>query len=75
MLIQVIFITGIINILSIFAIVMSCRCLTGSRIYSALIRYKWYGNFYKNHCYWWWLFFMSVVIHSFSAFYLIGLIK
>lgn len=69
---KVLFFAGITNILFIVLVFLSCRCLSGSKIYNWLYKYNWYKKFYVKHCYVWWAFFISVLIHTFLAFYLFG---
>jgi hypothetical protein len=51
----------------------SCRCLPGSRWAGGLMKHSAYKNFYKYHCYIWWVFWPSVVIHAFLAIAFFGI--
>jgi len=70
--VKILKIAGIANIIFIVLIFFSCRCLVGSKIVRQLSKYGWYQKFYSKHCLLWWLFFVSVIIHTFLAFYLFG---
>jgi magnesium-transporting ATPase (P-type) len=70
--IRVLFILGIINLAAGILIFFSCRCLPGSRIGKRLMKYKWYQGFFKWHCYIWWIFWISVVIHAIFGLIYIG---
>jgi hypothetical protein len=65
--IRIMFVLGIVNLLTGLAIFFSCRCLPGSRLGKGLMKYKWYQKFFKWHCYIWWIFWTSVVIHAILA--------
>jgi hypothetical protein len=62
--IRVIFILGIVNLVMITLIFLSCRCIPGLRITGKLMQYPAYKRFYKYHCYIWWPFWTSVVVHA-----------
>ncbi len=61
------FILGITNLVSLFLVFFTCRCLMGKRLTEFLWKHEWYKKFYTTHCYWWWLFFISVALHSIIA--------
>ena len=69
---KILFTAGITNIIFILLVFSSCRCLSGSKISNWLFKYSWYKRFYAKHCYLWWAFFISVLFHTFFAFYLFG---
>jgi hypothetical protein len=64
---RVIFILGIVNLLTGALIFFSCRCLSGSRLGNRLMRYKGYQRFYKYHCHVWKVFWPSVMVHAILA--------
>ena len=70
--IRVIFILGIINLLTGLLIFFSCRCLPGARIGKWLMKHKWYQRYFKWHCYIWWIFWASVVVHAVFGLIYIG---
>lgn len=69
---KALFYVGITNIIFIVLIFLSCRCMSGPKISNWLYKYSWYKKFYTKHCYLWWAFFISVLIHTILAFYLFG---
>lgn len=68
----VIFITAMINLLAICLILLSCRCINMWPLTSFLSKYPWFKRFFKWHCYFWYLFIPSVIIHAFFALSVIG---
>jgi hypothetical protein len=64
---KAIFILGYINIISVLLIFFSCRCLAGPKITKKLWQYPWYQAFNRKHCYFWWIFFVSVILHTIIA--------
>lgn len=69
---KLIYIFGILNIVSIVLIYFSCRCFIQPKIFQKLVSYSWYRWFYKQHCRLWWIFFTSVIVHTIIAFILVG---
>jgi hypothetical protein len=69
---RILFILGIINLVAGLLIFFSCRCLPGSRIGKGLMKHPWYQKFFKLHCYIWWIFWVSVVVHAILAIIYIG---
>ena len=69
---RVIFSLGMVNLVSGLLIFFSCRCLPGSRLGKRLVKFKWYQRFFKLHCYIWWVFWTSVVVHAVFAIIYIG---
>jgi hypothetical protein len=69
---RVLFILGIVNLVTGLLIFFSCRCLPGSRIGKGLMKHKWYQRYFKLHCYIWWVFWASVVVHAVFAIIYIG---
>ena len=64
---RVIVVLGIINLVTGLLIFLSCRCLPGSKIGKGLMKHPWYQKFFKLHCYIWWIFWASVVVHAIFA--------
>lgn len=62
------YVLGITNLVGLLLIFFSCRCLMGSRLAKRLWQFGWYRKFYSMHCYFWWLFFVSVAMHVVFAF-------
>ena len=67
-----VFILGMVNLVTVLAIVLSCRCIPGLAIVGKLMKYPAYKRFYKYHCYFWWVLWPSVVVHAIFAISLIG---
>ncbi|MGD1119289.1 MAG: hypothetical protein ABR886_07360 [Dehalococcoidales bacterium] len=70
--IRVLFILGIVNLVTGLLIFFSCRCLPGSRWGKGLMKHRWYQRFFKIHCYIWWVFWCSVVVHAILAIVYLG---
>ncbi|HKZ34887.1 MAG TPA: hypothetical protein VJ179_03420 [Patescibacteria group bacterium] len=68
----IIYLAGITNILSFFLIFLSCRCLIGVEFVKKMMKYPWYNKFYHLHCWYWYILFVSVVIHTVTAFLVFG---
>ena len=68
---QVIYVLGIINVVSGLLILFSCRCLLYTLV-GKMQRYGWYRKFYRMHSLYWWIFFASVFLHSMLAFIFFG---
>jgi hypothetical protein len=69
---RVIFVLGLVNVTTGLSIFLSCRCIPSSRIGSKLMKYAAYKRFFKYHCYIWWPFWTSVVVHAIFAFMFVG---
>jgi hypothetical protein len=69
---RVIFVTAMINILTILLILFSCRCINTWKITSGLTKYHWFKRYFKWHCYLWYVFLPSVVIHAVLAIMTLG---
>lgn len=69
---KLIYILGIINVISIILIFISCRCLAGANLVHRMMNYAWYRKFHLWHCHYWWIFFVSVILHTLLVFYLFG---
>jgi len=66
------FITGILNIIFIILIALTCRCIGMNSLTNGLMKKKWFIKLYNVHCFYWYGFFISVIIHSVVGFYLFG---
>ena len=69
---RLIFVLGIINLVTGVLIILTCRCMAGTRLTSKLMKYPAYQRFFRYHCYIWWIFWASVVIHVIFAIGLLG---
>lgn len=71
---QIIFITAILNLLLLLAISFSCRCVpVFGKLGNRLMSYRSFQRFYKLHCYFWPIFWVSVIVHMVFALVLIGI--
>jgi hypothetical protein len=71
--VPVIFILGIFNVVIGLLILLSCRCIPGLKLTDGLMRYPAYKCFYKYHCYLWWVFWPSVLVHAIFAIAFFGI--
>lgn len=69
---RLLFILGIINVVGMVCVFLSCRCLVGNSLFNALMKHEWYKKFYNFHCWFWRIFFASVLLHVIVAFLLFG---
>lgn len=63
---------GLTNVIFIALVWLSCRCRLGS-FGQRLMERGWYRKFYNWHCWYWWAFILSVLIHATFAIDLFGL--
>jgi hypothetical protein len=59
------YILGWVNIIGLFLVLFSCRCALGMK--ASMSKSKAYMSFYKYHCYYWWVFIISVAAHAILA--------
>ena len=64
---------GITNILFLLMVFFSCRCIAGINFINKMWKYEWYKKYYNYHCYYWWGFMLSVLLHATLAFILFGI--
>jgi len=69
----VIFVLGIINLVTGVMVLFSCRCIAGAKITGKLMGYPAYQSFYQYHCYIWWVFWTSVIVHAILAILVFGI--
>ncbi len=74
--IRVVFALGIVNVVSGLLVFLTCRCTPGGRltmlVTGNLMKYSAYRRFYSIHCYIWWVFWTSVMVHAIFAMASIG---
>ncbi|RJQ39888.1 MAG: hypothetical protein C4555_02460 [Dehalococcoidia bacterium] len=70
---RLIFILGILNLLSLAAIFATCRCLPASRFGKGLMENRFYRKIFKYHCYVWYVLWVSVIVHAFFAIMFAGI--
>ena len=69
---RLIFILGIVNLVLGLSIFFSCRCIPNWKLTSSLMKYGAYKRFFKLHCYLWWIFWPSVIVHAVVAIVFFG---
>ncbi len=69
---EVLFIAGIANLVFLLLVAFSCRCVGMFSLSSRWFNNKKFMKFYKYHCYYWYGFIISVLVHTVLAFYLFG---
>jgi hypothetical protein len=65
--IKLVYVLGITNIIGLLLVLFSCRCMGFPRLTRKLFNYSWYHKFYQKHCYYWWFFVISVLLHTIFA--------
>jgi len=70
--VKILYLAGITNIIFLLLTFFSCRCLMGPKLSRWFAQRDWFRRLYKYHCFFWWGFFLSVIIHTILAFYLFG---
>ena len=70
----IVFILGLTNIISLLLVLFSCRCVMNKTYFVNLIsKSELYHKFYSYHCYYWWVFITSVIMHVIIALYVYGI--
>lgn len=64
---RLIIILGILSILSVLLIFLSCRCIPGRKLTRNLMNNEKYKRFFKTHCSIWWAFWAFVIVHAIIA--------
>jgi len=70
---RLIFILGIVNILGVMLIFFSCRCISNGVLLRKMMKYPAYQRFFGYHCYVWWIFWPSVIVHALLAMVFFGI--
>lgn len=60
---QIIFILGVINLIMAILIIFTCRCIPMWKLTKSIVKFKSYQVLIKYHCYFWYIFWPSVVLH------------
>lgn len=71
--IKVLIASGATNIAFLLLLLFSCRCFGASGYAARLFNREWFKRFYAWHCVVWRGLFISVLIHTAAAFYLIAI--
>ena len=69
---KIVFITALINLLSVFLILTTCRCMNMWKITSGLNKMAWFKRYFRWHCYIWYIFVPSLIIHAYFAISVMG---
>jgi hypothetical protein len=69
---RIIFILGVVNIVTAILIAGSCRCVPGSKLLGKFTKFPAYQRFYGYHCHIWKIFWPSIIIHAFLALMFFG---
>ena len=69
---QVIVTLGVLNIIMAVLLFSTCRCIPGLKPFGKLMERPGYRSYYKYHCYLWWVFWPSVVVHASLAIVVFG---
>ncbi len=64
---------GLLNLFSLGLVFFSCRCMGGMSLTSRLFKRAWFQRFYKYHCYYWGLLWLSIATHMVIAISIVGL--
>jgi hypothetical protein len=69
---RIVFVTALINLVFIALILLSCRCMGMWKLNTGLNKQGWYKKLFKWHCYLWFVFLPSLIIHAILAIRLLG---
>ncbi len=69
---RVLFSLGMVNLVTGLLVFFTCRCLPGFQWAKFLMKYRWYQRIFKLHCYFWWIFWASVITHAIFAIIYVG---
>lgn len=61
---KLIFALGILNLVALIFLFVTCRCLPMSKVGKHLMTNPLYKKLYKYHCYLWYVLGVSVIIHA-----------
>ena len=70
---QVLMVTGYLNLIFFILIILTCRCIGFWRLTKGLMKYKWFQKIYSWHCWYWYIFILSVLLHAVTSFLLFGI--
>lgn len=60
---KLVYVLGITNLVGLALVFFSCRCMMGPRLAQLMLKIPGYQKFYQTHCFWWYVFFISVFLH------------
>ncbi len=67
---QIMRISAITNLVFLILVLMSCRCIGFWRLTKWLMKYQGFQKFFNYHCWYWYGFMISVLIHTITGFYI-----
>ncbi|HLC80534.1 MAG TPA: hypothetical protein VJG31_02070 [Candidatus Nanoarchaeia archaeon] len=70
---KLVFILGITNLISLALVSLSCRCMLNHHFSKKLWAGQFYQKFYSYHCWYWKIFFVSVLLHVTLALIVYGI--
>lgn len=70
---RLVFILGITNLISLALVVLSCRCMLNHYFSKKLWASPLYQKFYSYHCWYWRIFFASILLHITLALIVYGI--
>jgi len=69
---RLILILGIINFVTGFLLLFTCRVIPAFKLTKGLMQHAFYKSFYRYHVYLWWIFWVSVILHVIFAINFLG---
>ncbi len=69
---RLVFILGFVNFAGLSAIFLSCRCMGARKPFSKLLSFRIFSRFYRYHCYFWLILWLSVITHLVIAIWVLG---
>lgn len=69
---RLILILGIVNLVTGFLLLFTCRVVPAFKFTKSLMQHNWYKKFYRFHGYIWLIFWVSVTVHVIFAIGLMG---
>jgi len=69
---KIVFVTAMINLISVLLVLTTCRCMNMWKLTSSLNKHAWYKRYFRWHCYIWYVFVPSLIIHAIFAIRVMG---
>jgi hypothetical protein len=70
---KIIFVTAMINLISVLLVLTSCRCMNMWKLTSGLNKHAWFKRYFRWHCYIWYVLIPSIIIHAVFALKVMGI--
>jgi len=71
--VKLVYLLGITNVISFLLVALTCRCMIGVKFVNDMLKKPWYRWLFDHHCWYWRLFFLSVIIHITLALLVFGI--